>query len=277
MEFAPNLEDGPGDVVSKAMRGLVLTDKMVSERSGLTLSQVVDLRNGLWDEFGARKIAPVLGLDADGLVGLAQKSLVPPPIELPQWAPFSTAFEDMSVNSYLGWDSTSREAIAFDTGSDCSGVLEMIRSEGLVLKAIFLTHTHGDHIFDLDRLREATGALAFVNEREALDGAESFVAGRSWRFGRLQVDTRFTWGHSRGGTTYVISGLSLPVAVVGDALFAGSMGGGGVSYRDAIRTNRSEIFTLARETVLCPGHGPMTTVDWELRHNPFFGPSALSL
>jgi hydroxyacylglutathione hydrolase len=277
MEFAPNLEDGPSDVVSKAMRGLLLTDGMVAERSGLTSSEVVELRNGLWNESTARKIAPVLGLDGDCLVGLEQKTCVPPAVAIPQWAPFSTAFEDMMVNSYIGWDPASREAIAFDTGSDCTGLLEVLRSEVLTLRAIFLTHTHGDHIFDLDRLREATGAPVFVNEREPLEGAESFGAGRRWRFGNLHVDTRLTWGHSRGGTTYVVSGLSLPVAVVGDALFAGSMGGGGVSYRDAIRTNRSDILSLAPATVLCPGHGPMTTVAWELRHNPFFGPASRSL
>jgi len=58
--------------------------------------------------------------------------------------------------------------------------------------------------------------------------------------------------------------------VVGDALFAGSMGGGNISYTDALATNRAEILTLPEETVICPGHGPMTTVGEEKRHNPFF-------
>jgi glyoxylase-like metal-dependent hydrolase (beta-lactamase superfamily II) len=60
------------------------------------------------------------------------------------------------------------------------------------------------------------------------------------------------------------------VAVVGDALFAGSMGGGMVSYEEALRTNRAGIFTLADETIVGPGHGPLTTVGEEKLHNPFF-------
>jgi len=48
------------------------------------------------------------------------------------------------------------------------------------------------------------------------------------------------------------------------------MGGGAVSYADALRTNREEIFCLPGETILCPGHGPMTSVAEEKEHNPFF-------
>jgi len=68
----------------------------------------------------------------------------------------------------------------------------------------------------------------------------------------------------------VIDGLDRPIAIVGDAIFAGSMGGGMVSYQDALQTNREKIMTLADDTVLCPGHGPMTTVGEEKKNNPFF-------
>jgi len=69
---------------------------------------------------------------------------------------------------------------------------------------------------------------------------------------------------------FVISGLEHPVAVVGDSLFAGSMGGGGISYSDALENNRKKILTLPDDTVVCPGHGPLTTVGEEKQHNPFF-------
>jgi glyoxylase-like metal-dependent hydrolase (beta-lactamase superfamily II) len=48
------------------------------------------------------------------------------------------------------------------------------------------------------------------------------------------------------------------------------MGGGLVNYDEALRTNRAAIFTLPDDTVICPGHGPLTTVGEEKRHNPFF-------
>jgi len=57
---------------------------------------------------------------------------------------------------------------------------------------------------------------------------------------------------------------------VGDSLFAGSMGGGNVSYQDALRNNLEKILTLPDSTIICPGHGPMTTVAQEKQHNPFF-------
>ena len=70
--------------------------------------------------------------------------------------------------------------------------------------------------------------------------------------------------------TFVITGLASPVAIVGDSIFAGSMGGGNVSYEDAVQNNLQKILTLPNETVLCPGHGPMTTVREEKEHNAFF-------
>ena len=74
----------------------------------------------------------------------------------------------------------------------------------------------------------------------------------------------FGWDH------LLIDGLERPIAIVGDAIFAGSMGGGMISYEDALRTNREKIMTLPDDTVLCPGHGPLTTVGREKKNNPFF-------
>ena len=60
------------------------------------------------------------------------------------------------------------------------------------------------------------------------------------------------------------------MAVVGDAMFAGSMGGGMVSYDDALCNNREQILTLPDATIICPGHGPLTTVGEQKHANPFF-------
>jgi glyoxylase-like metal-dependent hydrolase (beta-lactamase superfamily II) len=48
------------------------------------------------------------------------------------------------------------------------------------------------------------------------------------------------------------------------------MGGGMVSYEEALRTNRKEIFSLPDDTIICPGHGPLTTVGEQKKHNAFF-------
>jgi glyoxylase-like metal-dependent hydrolase (beta-lactamase superfamily II) len=264
------LEDNFADIVGKAMRGLQLTDAQVAQAASVSAAAVNALRGGAWDERTARAVAPVLGLKADALSALGNRAYLPAPVSLDGLTQFNTPWDDMMVNAYLVWDPQSGDAAAFDTGADCSGMLALIAEKKLRVRSIFLTHTHGDHIFDLDRLKSKTGAPAFVGDREPLAGAESFASGHSWTLGSLQIETRLTWGHSLGGITYVVRGLAKPVAIVGDAIFAGSMGGGGVSYADALRTNRKEILTLPPETILCPGHGPMTTVGEETESNSFF-------
>ncbi|MGE9296459.1 MAG: MBL fold metallo-hydrolase, partial [Puniceicoccales bacterium] len=61
-----------------------------------------------------------------------------------------------------------------------------------------------------------------------------------------------------------------PVAIVGDALFAGSIGGVRANYHGALKMIRERVLSLPGETILCPGHGPITTVAEELQHNPYF-------
>jgi len=269
--MALELEDSVVDVVSKAQRGLRLDDATLLSRSGLSSQELEAVRDGKGDAALLGRLAPALHLNSAALQNHSRYA--PAPRTLPGLAQFTTPFEDMLVNSYLVWDEGSKEAVAFDTGADCSDLLALAKEKGLKVRAVLLTHTHGDHIFDLDRLVEKTGAKAYVPEGESVEGAEPFEVGRPFSFGALKIDSRRTSGHSPAGTTYVISGLERPVAVVGDALFAGSMGGAAstaTSYREALDNNRREIFSLPAETLICPGHGPMTTVGEEAIHNPFF-------
>src|SRR5260370_179726 len=82
----------------------------------------------------------------------------------------------------------------------------------------------------LVRLEAGTGGKGWVRGREALAGAEAFADGKTFAVGGLRIEARRTSGHARGGTSFVVTGLARRVAVVGDALFAGSMGGGMVDY-----------------------------------------------
>ena len=266
------LEDNFADIIGKAQRGLSLADSTLSERAGVSVADLKNARAGKCDAAVAGKIAPLLGLSTRALLDSGGSAWHPADVELHGLAAFNTPFDGMTVNSYLAWDFAAKQAAAFDTGSDCGEMLDFLRKEHLELQCILLTHSHGDHIFDLDRLKSKTKAPAFISRREPLDGAEPFDAGREFRIGRLRIETRQTWGHSRGGITYVVHGLAQLVAMVGDAIFAGSMGGGTVSYQDALKTNREHNLTLPDDTILCPGHGPMTTVGEEKKHNPFFAP-----
>jgi glyoxylase-like metal-dependent hydrolase (beta-lactamase superfamily II) len=263
------LEDTVADIVGKAQRGLGISDSQLAERAGVSGDQVRAARSGNFDEETIHRIAPVLNLSSAGLGKLASGKWEH--VEgIDGLAQFNTTYGDMTVNAYLVWEPTSREAVAFDTGADCTGMLQRIEREGLRVKLILLTHAHPDHVADLRRLRKATGAPVYISELEPEEGAEPIAEGRNFEVGALKIEARLTSGHSPGGITYVVAGLARPVAVVGDSLFAGSMGGGNISYQDALRNNRDKILTLPDETIVCPGHGPLTTVGKEKRENPFF-------
>jgi glyoxylase-like metal-dependent hydrolase (beta-lactamase superfamily II) len=265
------LEDNVGDIIGKAQRGLGISDSELAKKTGVSLQTIRKLREGDFDEAALLRVAPGLGLAAGQLCDLAKGEWHPERIdERDGFAQFNTRFHDMAVNAYLVWDPASSVTAAFDTGADCSGMVRFAKRHKLDVQLILLTHAHPDHVADLPRLREETGADVFGPAREPVSGAEPVEEGKQFRLGNLRIDTRLTWGHSQGGITYVVTGLARPIAIVGDSLFAGSMGGGNVSYQDALRNNLEKILTLPDETIICPGHGPMTTVGEEKQHNPFF-------
>lgn len=264
------LEDNFNDVIAKVLRGRRIARPDLAARAGVDVAAIQRLLDGEVDEAAARAIAPHLELGADSLVALAKGAYlpdVPPPDGL---LGFNTPYDDFFVNAYLVWDPASKRAVAFDTGSDIAGLLAAARERGLTIELILVTHTHLDHVLHLAALIDATGAPAHVSAAEPVAGAAPIEPGHVFEVGALHIEARKTTGHSVGGTSYYVTGLAAPVVVVGDALFAGSMGGGIVSFEDALANNRREIFTLPDETVICPGHGPFTTVGLEKRNNPFY-------
>ena len=163
------LEDNVSDIVGKAQRGLQISDSQLAEKSGATAEQIRAVRDGKFDRDSVTRIAPVLQLNAQALLGLAAGEWKPQEVEpMKGLAHFNTTFHDMTVNAYLVWDPESKDAAAVDTGADCSDMLKRIEAEGLKVKFILLTHAHPDHIADLDRLRKKTGAPVFISEREPL-------------------------------------------------------------------------------------------------------------
>jgi hydroxyacylglutathione hydrolase len=265
------LEDNVGDIIGKAQRGLRISDSELAAKGGVEARQIAGAREGKIDNELLRKIAPVLELDPEALIEMAVGKWKPDELEnFDGLAQFTSDYSGMAVNSYLLWDPETKQGIAFDTGADCTQMLRRATRENLSIKLILLTHAHPDHVADLPALREKTGAHVYAPARETVPGAEPIEEGKDFRIGKIDVEARLTWGHSPGGMTFVATGLTRPIAIVGDSLFAGSMGGGNVSYEDAVRNNLEKILTLPDDTVICPGHGPITSVGEEKRHNPFF-------
>lgn len=264
------LEDLFNDVLSKAALGLKLKPEVLAARVGLDVPAVQKVLKGEFDEITVRKLAPLLGLGEEQLVALAKDAYSPEAAAPEGLLAFNTPYHDFFVNAYLIEDRETKQAVVFDTGSDPEALLQAVRERGLTVSLILLTHAHPDHVMGLDALLKATGAPAYISPKEPLPGTLPVEPGQTFQVGKLKIKALSTWGHSAGGTSYLVTGLAVPVVVVGDALFAGSMGRGNISYPDALANNRREIFSLPEETVIAPGHGPLTTVGLEKRNNPFY-------
>ncbi len=263
------LEDTYIDVIGKAQRGLNLPDDALAARIGMPESVVKKLKDGSMDEIVFDKISRALNLHTGALIAMAKKEWHPAPVRLNGLEQFNTPYEDYAVNAYIVWDPDTKKAAAFDTGATAKGMASFIADKGLTLEAIYLTHTHPDHVADIATLRTGNQTL-HASAKEPWEGAELFDAGQEFSLGGLRIETKQTTGHSKGGITYIIHGLDERVAIVGDALFASSMGGGIVSWADALATNRRYILANPDSTIICPGHGPMTTVGEEKANNPFY-------
>src|ERR1700730_10821830 len=133
------LEDNVSDVVGKAQRGLGISDSQLAERAGITAGKVRSLRSGDFDADAIDRVAPVLKLSSAGLSKLASGKWDPVD-KIAGLAQFNTTYHDMTVNANLVWDPATRDAIAFDTGADCSGMLRRIDKEKLSVRLILLTH-----------------------------------------------------------------------------------------------------------------------------------------
>jgi hydroxyacylglutathione hydrolase len=267
------LEDNFTDVIGKTQRGRKISDQDLAAKADITPAQLAAVKGGKPDDEILRRLARVLKLGPNALEALAHQRWYPEQPDFPRgFLMFNTSYEGMMVNSYLIWDGKTKLAAAFDTGATCEPMLDEISASGLTLRYIFLTHTHDDHIADLKRLATTTNAEVWASEREPSDypGAKTFKENAHFHLGELAIKTLFTWGHSPGMTTYYVTGLSWPLAVVGDSVFASSMGGSPTHFLDQYKNNHSKIFTLPRDTVLACGHGPLTTLGQEKKHNPFF-------
>jgi hydroxyacylglutathione hydrolase len=271
------LEDHVGDILAKARGGMGVSAEEAAGVAGLSPADYAELeRAGACKrrpDFAA--LAGQLGLHPARLESLA-RGWQPQARDLGGWRELRalTTTEGMAVNCYLVWDEATREAALFDTGWDAGPVLELISVKGLALNHLFVTHGHHDHVAALGAIQgrfpkvrlHSGSARAPVDQRNRPD---EFV-----HLGNLRVTHRPTPGHAEDGVTYVVGNWpedAPHVAIVGDALFAGSMGRApGAAFDIARRAIQERIFSLPPETLICPGHGPVTTVGEERANNPFF-------
>ncbi len=276
ISFPLPLEDSWTDVLNKAIRGTGIDEKNLAPSANITPAKLKTILTGeLPSEDTLRRLAIGVGLRPGPFLDLAFNRYQPKPFDEARWlgvVQIPSRYMDMIVNSYLIWDNPSREAILFDTGTELDPIRQMIDHHHLKLITLCITHTHGDHIAILDEIMSTYHPQLFAPKDEPLAHASLIEEGAEIQVGMLKGKALLTDGHSKGHLSYVFTNQRewpAPVAVVGDALFAGSMGGGAVSYarlRDHLQT---KLLTLPPASLLLPGHGPITTVEEEEIHNPF--------
>ena len=271
-----NLEDHLGDILRKA-RAMNNMPAAVANAAGLTEPERAALEETgtITKRPNFPALAGALGLDAKKLEGIAN-GWRPSEKDLSAWRElrvFTTAGEGITVNCYLVWDEVQRDAALFDTGFDAKPILDCIAAEGLTLRHIFITHSHHDHVHALGAVREAWPKARVHTSSKNAPVDQRNKPAEIIHLGGLRVTYRETPGHAEDGVTYLVGNWQEDaphVAVVGDAIFAGSMGRGNPSWELARQKVREQILTLPADTLVCPGHGPLTTVAEEKEHNPFF-------
>jgi glyoxylase-like metal-dependent hydrolase (beta-lactamase superfamily II) len=272
-----NLEDHLGDIIRKGRMMSSVSSADAARAAGISETdlKLIEETGTFKGAVNFEKLGPALGLDGAKLAGIA-RGWLPTEKDLSQWRELrciTTAAEGMTVNAYLVWDEISREAALFDTGFDVAPVIEIIEREQLQLKHLFITHTHEDHVAGLPAIREKYPKVRIHSGYHTAPVDQRNRANDFIHLGSLRITNRDTPGHAEDGVTYIAGTWAEDaphVAIVGDAIFAGSIGRGNISWDLARQKVREQIFSLPPETLICPGHGPLTTVAEEKAHNPFF-------
>ena len=196
----------------------------------------------------------------------------------------------LQCNCSVIGDEKTREAMVIDPGDDIEQVLERIRKHSLNVKQIVITHAHIDHVGGAMKLRAATGAPILLNQNDyallkMLDAQAAWLGmaapgkveidqsigqGDVVKTGPLVAQVLDTPGHTEGSICLYFSTENKLIA--GDTLFAGSIGRTdlpGGSFEKIIRSILDRVLALPDETVVVPGHGPLTTIGEERQSNPF--------
>ena len=204
-------------------------------------------------------------------------------------------FNMFGVNTYLLWDSETRECAIVDPGmitpDEEQKIDSFILDHNLRPTYLINTHLHIDHTFGNDHVAENYQLLTNANRDDEFLGAQRAAQARmfglSSNLGVLRIGNELKdgdvlrLGHS---TLHVISvpghspgsiALYSPegkFVITGDALFAGGIGRTdlpGGDYPQLIKSITNRLLTLPGDTIVYPGHGGSSTIAREKEINPY--------
>jgi hydroxyacylglutathione hydrolase len=271
------LEDELGDVLEKAMSCAGLTPETLSEKSGVPVAEIrdaVDYRPELGPA-ACGKLAAALGLNEVGLCALASgRYPLPDSDGLPfrVW-PLRMSYGIGVVNAYVVGDEVG-PGLLFDTGPD-GAALDTVWPKAIRhVDAVFVTHVEPEHAGGLGwALQRLAVSNACIPAGAAAPAARPMGEGETFASGPLTVTAFRTPGHCAMHNCYHVQSTAVPSArsllVTGDLIFAGSAGGPYHCQKQLRAHLRRVLAAVPTDTVVAPGHGPMTTAGNELRFNPF--------
>lgn len=248
------LEDDYTDVLRKAMIGMGLEGDELAARAGISPDDWKGFAGGDFSAEAARSCAQVLGLKVEAMV--AHPSYHPQPIEVPSLRRLMLPFGAYDVNAW--WVSGGSTGLLFDLGFEAPDLIDRLPRKP---DGVFITHAHRDHVGALDWA---------LSEGMRVVSADS-QAGMEWAFGSLTIRSVDLSGHCTPQVGYFIDGLECRLLVLGDALFAGSMGrcASPDLFRHALQRLHDVLDPMPDDLILLPGHGPATTLGEERQSNPF--------
>lgn len=195
---------------------------------------------------------------------------------------------NFQANCYIAGEEKAGRGVIIDPGGDARRVLDIVEENKLEIVYIIATHAHIDHIADLKRVKELTGAQFLLHPGDApflekpelnlssllqdprtFPSPERFIRDEEkLRIGEVEFRIIHTPGHTPGSISLIVDRC----AFTGDALFAAGIGRvdlPGGDFKTLQRSIRERIYSLPEETRVFPGHGPETSIKKEKRDNPF--------
>lgn len=274
------LEDDFSDILKKARTGQGLSVGDVARMTGLPGGDITALERGDQprDRAEVRALAKALGLRAEPLEQIAINKWEPVVQRMPSWVDMvHGSVNGYGVQGYVVHD--EGEALLVDTAYNAPAMLDLVSRYRLRLIGICLTHGHADHADGIEQLLSHCEVPVYLGPedmnllswRPRTDLLVAPIDGMSISVGRRTVHCLTTPGHTAGGICYRLDDAQHPVCFVGDTLFAGSIGRSNPKelYSTHLNSVRCRVLTLSLDYRLLPGHGPATTVEEELDHNPF--------
>ena len=188
-------------------------------------------------------------------------------------------------NNYLIIDEDTKEAALIDCSATDDSIETELKKHDAILKYVLLTHGHFDHIAGIKNQRDYK-VLMHYNDLDWVNQVNTYLPmfgmkmidtpkidkyisdGDIIKLGNLDIKVIHTPGHTQGGVCYLINDNLFS----GDTIFRESVGRcdlEGGNFDQIVESIESKIFTLPENTKIYPGHGRMTSVEWEKEHNRF--------